>query len=80
MRLGSRFNVISVSVVFWAHLEMFWPKNQTCWANLGSLTLGHGVNTTLGHEVGTIDELDAWYSNGKGNPEAVESLEPLSRR
>ena len=36
------------------------------------LKLGHGDHFEA--DVTTIKELDAWYSNGKGNPDAVESL------
>ena len=36
------------------------------------LKLGHGDHFEA--DVNTIKELDAWYSTGKGNPDAVESL------
>ena len=36
------------------------------------LKLGHGDHFET--DVNTIEELDAWYTNGKGNQEAVESL------
>ena len=41
------------------------------------LKLGHGDHFET--DVSTAEELDAWYKDGKGNPEAVESLATFIR-